>query len=123
VQAAKARAERLQMALRRAEAAHHAGDLGEAKQAVEEALALDPNETQAKALQHVIAKQVEEQARQVQMRQLLDEAHHRLAARKITEAFEFLKSAEVGRRFFAFSSPRHCHRKQLCYRVTRQTGN
>jgi serine/threonine protein kinase len=95
VQAAKARSEQLQVALRKAEVAHHAGDLDEARQAVEEALALDPNETQAKALQRVIAKQLEEQARQVQMRKLLDEAHDALAARKIMKAFEILKSAEA----------------------------
>jgi serine/threonine protein kinase len=95
VQAAKARAERLQIALRRAEAAHHAGELDEAKQAVEEALALDPDETQARALQHVIAKQLEEKARENQMRKLLDDAQVLLGGRKITQAFEVLKSAEV----------------------------
>jgi serine/threonine-protein kinase len=95
VQAAKLRSEKLQIALHRAETAHHAGDLDEAKQAIDEALALDPNETQAKVLQHVIAKQLEERARQVQMRKFLDEARNLLAARKVTQAFETLKSAEM----------------------------
>jgi serine/threonine protein kinase len=95
VHAAKERAARFQMSLRRAEAAHSVGDLDEAQQAVAEALALNPNETHAKALQHVIVKQLEEQARQVQMRKLLDEAHKLLAARKITQVFEVLKSAEA----------------------------
>jgi serine/threonine-protein kinase len=95
VHAAKERAARFQMSLRRAEAAHSVGDLDEAQQAVAEALALNPNETHAKALQHVIVKQLEEQARQLQIRQLLDEAHKLLAARKITQVFEVLKSAEA----------------------------
>jgi serine/threonine-protein kinase len=94
VQAAKEQTARFQMSLRRAEAAHSVGDLDEAQQAVAEALALNPNETQAKLLQHVIAKQLEEQARQAQMRKLLDEAHNLLAGRKITQAFEVLNSAE-----------------------------
>jgi eukaryotic-like serine/threonine-protein kinase len=94
VQAAKEQTARFQMSLRRAEAAHSVGDLAEAQQAVAEALALNPNETQAKVLQHVIAKQLEEQARQAQMRKLLDEAHNLLAGRKITQAFAVLKSAE-----------------------------
>jgi serine/threonine-protein kinase len=94
VQAAKEQAARFQMSLRRAEAAHSVGDLDEAQQAVAEALALNPNETQAKVLQHVIAKQLEEQARQAQMRKLLDEAHNLLAGRKITQAFAVLNSAQ-----------------------------
>jgi len=94
VQAAKEQSARFQMSLRRAEAAHSVGDLDEAQQAVAEALALNPNETQAKVLQHVIAKQLEEQARQAQMRKLLDEAHNLLAGRKITQAFAVLNSAE-----------------------------
>ncbi|MFZ0322298.1 MAG: protein kinase, partial [Candidatus Sulfotelmatobacter sp.] len=95
VHAAKERAARFQISLRRAEAAHSVGDLDEAQQAVAEALALNPNETHAKALQHVIVKQLEEQALQLQMRTLLDEAHKLLAARKITQVFEALKSAEA----------------------------
>jgi serine/threonine-protein kinase len=95
VQTAKSRAAKLQMALRRAEAAHHAGDLDQAQQAVEEALALDPNETQARALQLVITKQIKERARQIHMRKLLDNAHSLLSAHKITESFEILKGAEA----------------------------
>src|SRR5580693_658758 len=57
IQEAKARAGRLQLALRRAEGARQAGDLDEAKRAISEALELDPEETSVKALRRVIFKQ------------------------------------------------------------------
>jgi tetratricopeptide (TPR) repeat protein len=94
IQEARSRASRLKLALRRAEEAHHAGDLEEAKLAVREALELDPYETSAKALQVVILKQVEEQQRQQQLRQLFDSARDQIAARNLTAAFQTLKQAE-----------------------------
>src|SRR5580704_1440839 len=71
VRAAKARAFKLEDAVRRAEAAQVEGDLRNASQAVAEALALDPNNTQAKALQVIIGRQIQERARQEQLRGLL----------------------------------------------------
>jgi eukaryotic-like serine/threonine-protein kinase len=94
IQEAKSRASRLKLALRRAEEAHHAGDLEEAKLAVREALEIDPYETSAKALQVVILKQVEEQQRQQQLRQLFDNARDQITSRNLTAAFQTLKEAE-----------------------------
>ena len=51
IQEAKSRAARFKLALRRAEEAHRAGDLEEAKQAVREALEIDPTEPSATSLQ------------------------------------------------------------------------
>src|SRR4029077_9662870 len=61
---------------------------------VREALEIDPYETSAKALQVVILKQVEEQQRQQQLRQLFDSARDQIAARNLTAAFQTLKEAE-----------------------------
>jgi tetratricopeptide (TPR) repeat protein len=95
IQEAKSRDARLKLALRRAEEAHHAGDLEEAKQAVREALEIDPSETSAKALQVVILKQVEEQDRQQRLRKMFDSARDQITARDLTGAFRTLKEAEL----------------------------
>lgn len=94
IQQAKSRDALLKQALRRAEEAHHAGDLEEAKQAVREALEIDPHETSAKALQVVILKQAEEHEKQQRLHQLFESARDRIAARDLTGAFNALKEAE-----------------------------
>ncbi len=93
IQEAKAQAARMRAVLRRAEEAQLAGDIDEARKAISEALALDPQETSAKALQLVILKQAEEQERQRRLRQLLDNARDQLSARDINAAFETLRVA------------------------------
>jgi hypothetical protein len=95
IQEAKSRASRLKLALRRAEEAHHAGDLEEAKLAVREAIEIDPDETSAKALQVMILRQAEERDRQQKLRKLLDYARDQIEARDVTRAFETLKTAET----------------------------
>ena len=95
IQEAKSRAARLKLALRRAEEAHRAGDLEEARLAVREALEIDPYETSAKALQVVILKQVEEQERQQRLRTLFDTARDQITTRDLTGAFQTLKEAEL----------------------------
>lgn len=94
IREAKSRAARLKLALRRAEEAHRAGDLEEAKLSVREALEIDPSETSAKALQVVILKHAEEQERQQQLRKLFDSARDQISARNLTGAFQTLKQAE-----------------------------
>jgi eukaryotic-like serine/threonine-protein kinase len=95
IQEAKSRAVRLHSVLRQAELAQQAGDLDEAQRAVGEALALDPHETSAKALQLVILRQAQERERQQKLRQFLDSARERIEARDVTRAFEMLKAAET----------------------------
>jgi serine/threonine-protein kinase len=95
IQEAKSRSARLHSALRQAELAQLAGNLDEAKRAVSEALALDPDETSAKALQLVILRQAGERQRQQKLRQLLDIAREQIEARDVTRAFEMLKAAET----------------------------
>src|SRR5579859_1658991 len=94
VAAAKQRQEKLQTALHKAESAQHAGDLDAALKAAEEALTLDPENTQVKNLHTSISKEVSEKTRQKQLQNLLDEARRDISARKFTAAFDVLKKAE-----------------------------
>lgn len=94
IQEAKSRAAGFKVALSRAEEAHRAGDLEDARLAVREALALDPYEGSAKALQVVILKEVEERNRQQRLRTLLDCAREQITARNLTAAYQTLKEAE-----------------------------
>jgi tetratricopeptide (TPR) repeat protein len=95
VQAAKERATRLRRALRRAEAALQDGNIDEAQRAVDDAVKIDPQDTQAKALKVVVYQHAEERSRQQQLRKLLDQAREQIAARDLTAAFATLKAAEV----------------------------
>ncbi|HEX6501925.1 MAG TPA: protein kinase [Terriglobales bacterium] len=95
VQSTKERTAKLEEALRRAEAAQIEGNLEEASAAVAEALALDANDTQAKALKVILSRQLEERARQEEVRQLLDQARNDISARRLTAAFGALHRVEV----------------------------
>jgi tetratricopeptide (TPR) repeat protein len=92
---AKQRAARLQHALRRAETAQQEGDIEEAVRAIDEALVIDPSDTQARALQVILKKQAEERARQDKLRQLLEEARKQISSRELTKALSTLKIAEA----------------------------
>ena len=94
VAAAKQRQEKLQTALHKAESAQQSGDLDAALKAAEEAIALDPENTQVKSLHTSISKEVSEKSRQKQLQSFLDEARRDISARKFTAAFDVLKKAE-----------------------------
>jgi hypothetical protein len=89
------RAQKLENALKAAELAHHQGQLATAKQAVEEALSLAPDNTRARALNRVISGDWEAYSRQVQVENLLHEAQKQMHLRKFTSAIEILRQAEV----------------------------
>ena len=93
-QEAKNQKKKLDDALHRADSSYHAGDMEAAQKALEEALALDSSNTQAKALQATVAKELSEKGKQKQVQGLLDEARKDISARKFTAAFEVLKKAE-----------------------------
>ena len=93
-QEAKNKKRKLEDALHRADSSYHAGDLEAAQKAAEEALALDSNNTQAKALQASVSKELAEKGKQRQVQGLLDEARKSISARKFTAAFDVLKKAE-----------------------------
>jgi eukaryotic-like serine/threonine-protein kinase len=94
VRAAAVRAEKLHKALKIAEAAQAEGKLDAAKEAAEAALAVAPNDTQAKTLYRLISRDIEESARQRQMEGYLVEARQQISSRKFTAALDILKRAE-----------------------------
>jgi serine/threonine-protein kinase len=89
------RAQKLHNALKLAESAHQDGDLDAAKQAIEEALQISPNDTQAKALYRVIQRDWVERSRQRQLENYLFQARQDISSRKFTAALETLKLAEA----------------------------
>ena len=88
-------AEKLYQALRTAEAAHSESRLDAAKEAVEEALELAPDDAQAKALYRLIHRDWVERSRQKQMDSFLADARQEISARRFTAALEILKEAEA----------------------------
>src|SRR5207302_6495491 len=95
VRQAAERAERLQQALKTAEADHSEGLLDTAKEAVEKALELAPDDAQAKALHRLIHRDREERSRQKQMENFLGKARDEISARRFTAALEVLKEAQA----------------------------
>ena len=95
VLAASLRHHKLQDALKRAEAAYHDRDLDSAKQAVEEALDIAPNDAHAKALCRAIQRDIDERSRQRQLETYLHQARQEIGARRFTAALEVLKLAET----------------------------
>src|SRR5215469_3537201 len=85
----------LSNAIARAENAHRAGELEVAQRAIADALAVDPGDTQAKALKAIIGKELSDRARRKQIEDLLGEAHREISAQKFTAALELLKKAEA----------------------------
>jgi serine/threonine protein kinase len=94
IREAVVRAEKLHNALKAAEAAQAEGKLDAAKDAVEAALAVAPNDTQAKTLYRLISREMEERARHEQVEGYLLEARQELSSRKFTAALVILKQAE-----------------------------
>jgi tetratricopeptide (TPR) repeat protein len=94
IKTAWSRALELQERLKRAEWAHQAGDLDSAKQAMEEALQLAPEDVQAVQLYHTIQHDWEERARQRQLENYLEQARREIAGRNFTAALEKLKLAD-----------------------------
>ena len=91
----KARAEQFAALLQRAESARDSGDLEDAQKAITEALTLDNDNREAKALNAVITREITEQNKLTQFQKYLDEARRRLASRSFTDALDVLKKAEM----------------------------
>lgn len=91
---AKSAREKLEAALRKVESARSAGDFEAALNAAEEAVALDADNQQVKALCASIQRELSEISRQKQFQGLLDEARKNISARKFADALATLKRAE-----------------------------
>ena len=94
VEAARSKAIKLADLLRRANAAVDAKDLEEAAAAIDDALAVDPENSEAKALQAVVRREREEREKQKQVENYLEVGRKQMSARQYTAAIEILKKAE-----------------------------
>jgi len=91
---AKQRRDKAADEVRRAESGQLSGHLEEALKHVEEALRLEPENGQAKALHVSISKELQARSKEKQVKGYLDEARKQISARKFTDAFSVLKHAE-----------------------------
>ena len=92
--AARARMEKLNDVLSRAERAYSAGDLEGASRAVDEAFELDPNAARAKSLNIQIAHKVAKHEQERRVQELLALARRHISERKFSDALEAVKKAE-----------------------------
>ncbi len=95
VKAAEQLAQKFQRAVRLAESAHQMGDLDMARQTIEEALAIVPNDTHARSLQRTIENDYAERARQQQLENYLEQARRDISSRRFTAALELLQQAQA----------------------------
>jgi serine/threonine protein kinase len=89
------RERKLADALRQGHAALYAGDLHDAVIAVQKALKIDQNHTEARALESLIEKEQAERARRAQYQGLLEGARHEISSRNFLSALNFLKKAQA----------------------------
>lgn len=90
---AKCRREKIDECIRRAESAQCTGELEEALAAVEEALSLNPNDNEARALHAAVQRDITERNRQIQIQDLVGEAQRQMSSRRFTAAIEVLHRA------------------------------
>lgn len=91
---ASAQAQSAEKLLGQAEAALRADDLDEARKAVSAALTADPANSEAHAIETIIEKQQDEQARRYQAQTLIEGAHRSLSEHKYDEAIGLLGKAK-----------------------------
>src|SRR6201981_2222540 len=92
--AGRARTEKLNDVLSRAERAYSAGDLERASRAVDEAFELDPDAARAKSLNVQIAYKVAKHEQERRVQELLTLARRHISERKFADALEVVKKAE-----------------------------
>jgi len=80
--------------LGRAESAMLAGDLDEAKTAVEQALSFNPENAEARSLAAMIENELGERSRRAQVQNLVDSAREGISRRQFEEAIQSLRRAE-----------------------------
>jgi serine/threonine-protein kinase len=94
IQENRARGDQLRDLMQRAELAQDAGDLEDARQAVEEGLALDPQNTDFRSMQVVITRETVGRDKQKRVQEFLGEARKQISSRRFTAALEVLRKAE-----------------------------
>jgi serine/threonine-protein kinase len=91
---AKQRRDKALDEMRRAESGQLSGHLEDAMKHVEEALRLEPDNAQAKALYAAITKEMQAHSKDQKVKGFIDEARKQISGRKFTDAFDMLKRAE-----------------------------
>jgi hypothetical protein len=89
------RAQDLDNALRRSQAAFYAGNLAEAQSAIEQALTFEPEHSEARTLEHLIRKEVAERSKRAQLQGFLDSARAEIGKKNFLGALEFIKQAQA----------------------------
>jgi serine/threonine-protein kinase len=95
IQQAESRQQQVLKLLHLAESAQQAGELSMAMSAVEDALKLNPDDTQVKVLHASLVQQVTDHAKQKQIRELLSAVHQEISAKRFTAAYELIGQAEA----------------------------
>ena len=95
IELTKSRAQQVKKLLTLAKVAQQTGELVVAKKAVDDALALDPQDTDAKLMQSAIARLLVEHERQRQIRQFLQAARTEIAAGQFSAAHENIAKAKA----------------------------
>ena len=95
IQQQKTREDQLHALRQRAEMAQDAGDLEAARQAVEDGLALDGKNTDFRALQVAITRELAGRDQQKRVQEFLGEARKQISSRRFTAALEALRQAEA----------------------------
>ena len=88
------RARELAEALRRGQAALYAGDLDEAGAAVQKALQIDNTHTEARALEGLIRKELEDRSRRSRLHNFVERARRDISDRNYLSALQALKEAQ-----------------------------
>lgn len=88
------RTEKLHRVLNIAQAAQIEGNLDAAKKAAEEAIEVEPNNAEAKALHQLICRDIVEGARQRQIESYLKDARQEISSGRFSGAIEILRRAE-----------------------------
>jgi serine/threonine protein kinase len=89
------RARELGDVLRRGQAALYAGDLNEAEAAVKRVLETDQNHTEAKALENLVKKELEERKRRAQLQDFVKEARRQISNHDFLSALHSLQKAQA----------------------------
>ncbi len=92
---AKARKDQIEKTLTKAQHMKEDGDLDAALRATDEALALDPKDTNAKAFREQLQAEVKKAAAQKEMNTLLDQARKELSAKHFTAAVQLIRKSEA----------------------------
>jgi eukaryotic-like serine/threonine-protein kinase len=89
------RARELVDALRRGQAALYAGDLDEAGLAIYHALQIDSGNTEARTLESLVRKELEDRTRRAKFQGFIDEARREISSRDFVSALRSLEKAQT----------------------------